>query len=80
MAIKVSLDEGGGIVIPKSVLDALRLKPGCTLEIERQDDVIVVRRHRSSRSRAVASLIGVDHEDRIHQLIRRRPIREEDAE
>jgi AbrB family looped-hinge helix DNA binding protein len=77
---KVTLDEEGRIVIPRSMLDALHLKPGCSLEIEQQDDVIILRQPRSPLSRAVTKLIGTDHEDRIQKLIRRRPIREEDTE
>ncbi|MFZ0662615.1 MAG: AbrB/MazE/SpoVT family DNA-binding domain-containing protein [Acidobacteriaceae bacterium] len=44
----VIIDKAGRLVLPKPIRDALQLKPGSTLEIERQDDAIVLRPPRTA--------------------------------
>ena len=43
MAIRLTLDKAGRIVLPKSVRDDLRLEAGATLELETSDDGITLR-------------------------------------
>jgi AbrB family looped-hinge helix DNA binding protein len=39
----VTIDKAGRLVLPKPMRDALHLKPGDTLEIEKNGDAIILR-------------------------------------
>lgn len=39
----VTIDKAGRLVLPKPMRDALHLKPGDTLEIQKDDDTITLR-------------------------------------
>jgi AbrB family looped-hinge helix DNA binding protein len=43
MASKVTLDKAGRVLIPKSIRQDLRLSPGDTLQLHREDDKITLR-------------------------------------
>lgn len=51
MPSKLTLDKGGRIVLPKPVLDQLRLSPGDTLELNASDKTIVLRPLRAGTMR-----------------------------
>jgi AbrB family looped-hinge helix DNA binding protein len=44
----VSIDKAGRLVLPKVMRDALHLKPGDTLEIQKDDDTITLHLPRPS--------------------------------
>jgi AbrB family looped-hinge helix DNA binding protein len=43
MTATVTIDKAGRLVLPKPMRDALRLKPGATLEIQQNGDSITLR-------------------------------------
>lgn len=47
----VTIDKAGRLVLPKPMRDALHLKPGDTLEVERNNEQLTLR-HRSPRAKA----------------------------
>ena len=51
MTATVTIDKAGRLVLPKPMRDALRLKPGDTLEVERVGDELTLR-HQPVKARA----------------------------
>ena len=43
MRTSVTIDKAGRLVLPKTMRDALHLKPGSSLEVEQRDDEVVLR-------------------------------------
>jgi AbrB family looped-hinge helix DNA binding protein len=41
--VSVTIDKAGRLVLPKAMRDALHLKPGSSLEVERRDDELILR-------------------------------------
>jgi AbrB family transcriptional regulator (stage V sporulation protein T) len=41
--VTVTIDRAGRLVLPKAMRDALHLKPGSSLEVERRDDELILR-------------------------------------
>ena len=48
MTTTVTIDKAGRLVLPKPMRDALHLKPGDTLQIQREGDAITLRHRRPS--------------------------------
>jgi AbrB family looped-hinge helix DNA binding protein len=48
MGSKVTLDQAGRVVLPKSLRDELRLSPGDTLDVTVEGDEVTLRPRRSS--------------------------------
>lgn len=42
-SVTVTIDKAGRLVLPKAMRDALHLKPGSSLEVERRDDELILR-------------------------------------
>jgi len=42
-SVTVIIDKSGRLVLPKAIRDALHLKPGSSLEVERRDDELILR-------------------------------------
>jgi AbrB family looped-hinge helix DNA binding protein len=43
MAIKITLDKAGRVVLPKPLRDQMQLSPGDTLQLEREGERITLR-------------------------------------
>jgi AbrB family looped-hinge helix DNA binding protein len=41
--VTVTIDKAGRLVLPKAMRDALHLKPGSSLEVERHNDELILR-------------------------------------
>jgi len=41
--VTVTIDKSGRLVLPKAIRDALHLKPGSSLEVERRDGELILR-------------------------------------
>ncbi len=50
MNSKVTLDQAGRVVIPKTLRDELRLSPGDTLDVSVKGDEVTLRPRRGSRT------------------------------
>ncbi len=51
MTATVTIDKAGRLVLPKPMRDALHLKPGDTLELERAGDELMLR-HKPAKTKA----------------------------
>ena len=52
MTATTTIDKAGRVVVPKAIRDALHLKPGDPIEIERNGDQLTLR-HKPAKAKAM---------------------------
>lgn len=65
MAVKVTIDAAGRLVIPKTVRRQLRLAPGDTLELEAKNDRLILRPLRPAVALKKKRGVWVYHSEQI---------------